>query len=177
MAKKGSPIRVVFRDPLGRFMRQADRYKPGVAMVQAVRNKRYIILAERGLPPESLINVLSQREFESLPEALIDRGDYTSKKKYKAWDIAEQIDRTRGIRRKQLKFTIRILVGKRQKSVTFYHKIKRNTASSYAIFRRINQELGLEGYFLYDRTPSGKVLADRTGKQVHLQGIDVEEII
>ena len=133
-------------------------------------------LAERMLPPDFLAQVLTQPEFESLPEALEKVKDYASSKKYKAWDISEQIDVTKRIRRKDLKFTVELLDGRRKKTVTFYHKIKRNTSSSYSIFRRINQEIGLEGYFLYDRV-AGKVLADRTGKQVHLVGIKVEEII
>jgi hypothetical protein len=168
--------KVVIRDRLGRFMSLADRYKPDVAMIQTVRNKRYTIVAERPLPPEDLINVLSQREFESLPEALIDVKDYTSKAKYKAWDIASQIDKTKGIRRKQLKVTVSVRDGRRLKTVIFYHKVKRNTASSYAIFRRINQEIGLEGFYLYDRV-AGKILADRTGRQVRLEKVKVEEII
>jgi hypothetical protein len=174
--------RVVFRDKIGRFLARSERYKPEkVGMIQAIRPSFgelvWFTLAERAMSPEDLPNVLSQPEFESLPEALVDIKEYSSKKKYKAWDIAEQIDLTKRVRRKDLKFTVSLMAGRRKKTVTFYHKIKRNTKSSYALFRRINQEIGLEGYFLYDRTPSGKVLADRTGRQVHLLGIKVEEVI
>lgn len=169
--------RVVIRDKLGRFMRLADRYKPGVAKIQVVRHRRYLTVSERPLPPEDLANLLSQREFESLPEALVEKGFYTSKSKYKAWDIADQIDRTKGVRRKDLKYTVTIMDGQQRREFSFYHKIKRNTQSSYSLFRRINQELGLEGMYLYRELAGGKVLADRKGKQVKLVGIKVEEIL
>lgn len=167
--------RVIFRDALGRFMRAEDRYKPEVAMVQAVRNREYIILAERMLKPDLLVQVLNQREFESLPEALFDRGTKSSTAKYKAWDIANQIDQMKGIRRKDMKYTVVVMDGKQKREISFYHRIKRNTAASYDLFRRINQEIGLEGFYIY-RTAAGKILADRTGKKVRLVGVKVEEI-
>jgi hypothetical protein len=175
MAAKRTP-RVIFRDIKGRFMNPRDRYKSEVAMVQVVRNREYMIVSERMLPPDSLVNVLNQREFESLPEALVQKKFYQTKKKYAAWDIAEQIDRTKKIRRKDLKLTVELQDGKQKRKVVFYHRIKRNNPSSYHLFRRINQEIGLEGFFLYNKA-GGKVLADRTGKQVKLIGINVEEII
>lgn len=158
-------------------MKLENRYKPGVAQIQVVRNRRYLTVAERPLPPEDLANLLSQREFESLPEALIDKGFFTSKSKYKAWDIADKIDKTKGIRRKDLKYTVIVQDGRQRREFSFYHKIKRNTQSSYTLFRRINQELGLEGLYIYRELAGGKILADRTGKQVKLIGIKVEEII
>jgi hypothetical protein len=173
---KGKPVRVIFRDARGKFLPQADRYTPKVAMVQAVRNKYYTILAERGLPAKDLIEVLSQREFESLKEATKLVKDYSSKSKYKAWDIAEQIDKTKGIRRQDIKLTVSINDGGKLKQFSFYHQIKRNTSGSYNLFRRINQEIGLEGMFLYDQA-NGKMLADRTGKKVKLVGIKVEKIV
>ena len=169
--------RVVIRDKLGRFMKLTDRYTPRVAKIQVVRNREYLTVSERALTPKDLANVLNHREFESLPEALVDKKTYTSSKKYKVWDIADQVDRTKGVRRKQLKFTVTVQDGQRVKHVTFYHNIKRNTASSYAIFRRINQELGLEGMFLYDKTPDGHKIGDRTGRQVKLVSIKLQEII
>lgn len=170
------PHRVVIRNKLGQFMPLAKRYEADVAMIQVVRHKRYTTVAERPLPPQDLANVLSQPEFESLPEAVKPIKSYTSGKKYKAWDIAEQIDATRGLRRKDLKLTVRVMDGDRQRKVVIYHKIKRNTKSSYALFRRINQELGLEGFYIYNRVGQ-KILADRTGKQVHLLEIEVERVL
>jgi hypothetical protein len=175
MAIKPRPIRVTFRDAAGKFLPATERYSGKVAMVQVKRNKQWITLANRELPPDDLVQVLNQREFESLPEALVDVKDYKSKSKYKAWDISEQIDRTKRLRRKNLKFTVTIMDGTRRKSIAFYHNIKRNSASSYALFRRINQEIGLEGMFLYDKI-GGKLIADRTGKKVSLVGIKVQEI-
>lgn len=169
--------RVVFRNKLGRFISGTQRYTKDVAMVQVVRNREYIIISERMLPPDSLVDVLSQREFESLPEALVDRGFFESGKKYKAWDIANQIDTSKRMRRKNLKFTVVIKEGNRQRQISFYHNIKRNAESSYSIFRRINQEVGIEGYYFYKETPGGKILTDRVGKKVHLVGIRVEEVV
>lgn len=158
-------------------MNLRDRYKPDVHQIQVVRNRRYLTVSERPLPPEDLANLLSQREFESLPEALIDKGTYTSRSKYKAWDIASQIDKSKGVRRKDLKYTVVIQDGRQRREISFYHKIKRNSASSYTLFQRINQEIGLEGFYIYRELSGGKVLSDRKGKQVKLIGIKVEEII
>lgn len=174
--KKGGKVKVVFRDERGRFMPHAKRFDKHIAMVQAVRNGYYTILAERGLGARDLAQVLSQREFESLGEATVPVKLFTSGKKYRAWDIAEQIDKTKKIRRQDLKFTVMIDDGGRKKAFTFYHQIKRNSKSSYQLFRRINQEIGLEGMFLYDRV-GGKIMSDRTGKQVKLLGIQVEKIL
>jgi len=174
MAKRGPKI--LFRGKDGRFLPQADRYKPTVTSIEARRGGQYVQLASRPLPPEDLADLLSQREFESLPEALQEVGTFKSGKKYKAWDIAEQVDKTKRLRRKNLKMTLLIDDGGRQKKITFYHNIKRNTASSYAIFRRINQEVGLEGFFLYDKA-GGKHISDRKGKQVKLVSMKVETVV
>lgn len=168
--------RIVFRDKRGRFLPQTDRYEPEVSMIQVQRKGEWITLAERSLPPDELATVLNQREFESLPEALSEVDTYTSTSKYKAWDIAEQIDKTKGIRRKDLKYTITLQDGKRRRQISFYHRVKRNTSGSYGIFQRINQEIGLEGLFLYDRA-GGKILADRKGRKVRLVNIKVEQVI
>ena len=171
-----SEVKVVFRNKKGQFIPARDRYTADVAMVQVVRRREYIIVAERRLKPDELVNVLNQREFETLPEALVEMKTYTSRSKYKAWDIAEQVDKTPRVRRKNLKYTLTMLDGNRRREISFYHNIKRNTQSSYSLFRRINQEIGLEGMFLYDRV-GGKMLADRRGKQVKLVNIKVEEVV
>lgn len=168
--------RVVFRDKLGRFTSGTKRYTPQIGTIQVVRNRRWITISKRSLPATDLANLLSHREFETLPEALRRKALLTSKAKYKAWDIAEKIDKLKGIRRKDMKYTITIQDGKRLKKISFYHRIKRNTKSSYALFQRINQEIGLEGFYLY-KTAGGKHLADRKGRQVHLVNIEVEEVL
>jgi len=176
MAKKKSQSKVVFRDSLGRFLAQAKRFTKDVAMVQAVRNGRYIKLADKPLQSKDLTQVLSRSEYESLHEATEQVKYFKSGKKYKAWDIAEQIDKTKKIRRQDLKFTIEVDDSGRKKSFSFYHQIKKNSKSSYQIFRRINQEIGLERMFLYD-TVGGKMLPDRTGKKVTLTGVKVEKVV
>ena len=176
MAKKKSKSRVIFRDGLGRFLPQSERFTKKVAMIQAVRNKVYVVLATQPLPSKDLTQVLSQREYESLHEATVLVKDYKSNKKYKAWDIAGQIDKTKGLRRQDLKLTVTVNDGGKIKAFSFYHQIKKNGASNYQIFRRVNQELGLERMFLYD-TVGGRLLPDRTGRKVTLQGIKVEKVV
>ena len=176
MAKRKPKVRVVFRDKSGKFLPQAKRFTKEVAMVQAVRNGYYTILSEKGLSSKDLVQVLSRTEYESLHEALEPVGYFKSSKKYRAWDIAEKIDKTKGIRRQDLKFTIEVDDGGRKKSFSFYHHIKKNSKSSYQLFRRINQEIGLERMFLYDKV-GGKFLPDRTGKKVTLIGIKMEKVV
>lgn len=174
-------VKIMFKDEYGRFVSDKDRYTKAV-MVQA-RRKGYTfdlidtrVMEGVKITPQTLINVLNRDEFESLSEALVPFKEYRSKKKYAAWDVAEQVDKTKGIRRQTLKYTVEVKDGKRTRFVSFYHRVNRNSSASYQIFRRINQELGLESMFLYDRVGS-KILADRTGKKVTLGKVKVEKII
>lgn len=168
--------RVIFRDKQGRFVAAKDRYQPVVKSVQAFRGGEYVTIIARTPTPKSLVDLLNHREFETLPEALVKIKDYTPKSKYAAWNIAEQIDKTKRVRRKNLKITLKVMDGKRLKIIEFYHQIKRNAESSYSIFRRINAEIGIEGFHLYNEV-NGKHIADRKGKQVRLVNVTVEEII
>ena len=145
-------------------------------MIQAYRGGRYVKVAGEGVSPERLSNVLSQREFEALPEASILIRDIKSTAKYRSWDVAEKIDATKGIRRKQLKITMELIDGKRKRVITFYHRIKRNTKSSYRLFQRINEEIGFEGMFLY-KSAGGKLISDRRGRKVTLGNVRVEEVV
>lgn len=167
---------VIFRDDRGRFLPYAKRYQKGVALIQAKRGGRYVDVGQGTLAPDRLVDVLSRREFEALPEATIHLKTFSSKKKYKAWDISEQIDKTKGIRRKELKFTVTVQDGKRRRQITVYHKIKRNAKASYAVFRRINDEMGFEKLYFY-KTAGGKILADRRGKKVTLVKVDMEQVL
>jgi len=146
-------------------------------MVQVWRGGQYVRVVEGKHPsPDELVQVLNQREFESLPEALAKVKTYTSTSKYQAWNIAEQIDKTKGTRRKNLKITLVLDDGGRERKLELYHQIKTNKASSYQIFRRINQEVGLEGFFLYDKV-GGKILADRRGTQVTIKSVRVDKVV
>jgi hypothetical protein len=174
---KKQQSRIIFRDAKGRFLSPRKRYTKEVASVQAKRGGQYVTIIKDKTPtPSGLVDLLNQREFEQLPEALVKVKSYSTKSKYAAWDIAEQIDKTKRVRRKNLKFTMQIQDGQRLKTIEFYHHIKSNKASSYAIFRRINAEVGIEGFHLYN-TIRGRHIADRKGKQVKLVGITVEEVI
>lgn len=176
MAKR-KPARIFFRDVQGRFLPERQRYSGKVKSVQAKRGGEYVtIIKDRTPTPTMLADLLNQREFEQLPEALVKIKDYKPKGKYSAWDVAEQIDKTKRVRRKNLKVTMQIMDGNRLKTIEFYHHIKSNQPSSYSIFRRINAEIGIEGFNLYS-VVRGKHIADRKGKEVKLIGVTVEEII
>ena len=145
-------------------------------MIQAYRSGRYIDLAYRAVPPSTLVDLLSRPEFESLKEATAPIKEYTSRSKYAAWDIAAQVDKTKGLRRKDIKLTVVVDDGGRTRKIAIYHKIKRNTESNYRIFQRINEELGMAGFFLYDKV-HGKMMSERKGRKVKLRRIIVEEVL
>lgn len=177
--------RVYFRDRLGRFLPSSDRYTDRVKMVQRTVRGSIVTVADDidktdGMTPERLSNLVTKTEFEGMPEALRDVKEYSSSKKYKAWDIANQIDKTKGLRRKLLKITMDLREGEgkkaRKRTVSFYQEITANQQRSYQLFKRINQEIGFEGGFLYDRV-GRKLLSDRRGKRLHLKGIKVQEVL
>ncbi len=183
---KRAPI-VIFRDEHGRFLPHSARYTDKVALVQRQMIGRYVDIithypdpttGERPAPVTQgvLADLLPRGAFESLKEATRPIADYQSNRKYKAWDIAEQIDQSKGIRRKDLKITMEIHDGKRKRELTMYHKIKGNSPSSYRIFQRMNEELGFEGFYIY-KTAGGKVIADRRGRKVRLTNVRVEEVL
>jgi len=180
MAKKQPQPRVLFRDAKGRYVSASHRYTKAV-VVEAIRRGHSFDLVDTSLTggkitPQVLAQVLTKTEFESLDEALSPFKTFTTKKKYAAWDICEQVDKTKGARRKTLKYTMEVMDGKRMKKVSFYHIIKRNGKSSYGLFRRMNQELGLEGMYTYDKVGS-KILADRKGKKITLKRVVVEVVV
>lgn len=165
----------------GRFMKLADRYSDKVASIWAYRSGRYVDLIHpeyTGQPvkPEDLMIMLRRDEFEKLPEAVKAVKSFKPKSRYQVWNLSEQIDRTKGIRRKLIKLTIRVRDGRRLRKVTMYTKVKGNQKRSYQIFKQINDTLGAEGFFTYDRVGS-KLLADRKGRKISIEGIDVDEVI
>lgn len=174
--------RIIFRDARGRFVKYEDRYKAKVKSVQLFRRdeegeKRYITVAKGGqMTPTRLATITTRTEFESLPEARGKAREFTSNKKYKAWDIAEQIDSTKGMRRHLLRITINLRDGKRLKPVTMYHIIKGNKKLSYQLFSRINDAIGAAGMNLYTRV-GGRILPDRKGKTVKLESVTVEKVL
>jgi len=185
MPRVGQPGSVAFRDKQGKFVKHSERFTDKVFMLQAYRSGQMDELSVRDVrhpkpgplvTPEHLATLLVPREYESLGEATLPIASFESGSKYKAWDIAEQIDQMKGIRRKDLKLNIVIQDGDRERTITMYHKIKGNGPSSYRLFQRFNEEIGFEGYYLY-KTAGGKIIADRRGRKVSLKRIDVEEIV
>jgi hypothetical protein len=104
------------------------------------------------------------------------KGELNPKSKYQVWDLANKLDSMKGIRRKLLKIDVMVEDGKRLKVMPMYHIIKSNKKSSYHIFRRINDLLGANNMFTYDRIGS-KLLADRRGKKVRIKGIRISEVL
>jgi hypothetical protein len=123
-----------------------------------------------------MARLLTRDEYERLPEVPIALRSFSPKGKYQAWNIAEQIDRSKGMRRKDLKITMEVQDGKRLRKVTFYTKIKANQKRSYQIFSAMNQAIGAERLHLY-KAVGGKLLADRKGRKVSLKRVVVEEVI
>jgi len=169
--------RIILRDSKGRFLPASERYKGKVKTVQVKRRDKYVTVVEQGkVTPETLAEVTTREEFESLSEALGRRFHFETKRKYRAWHISEQIDKTKGLRRKLLKITLNLRDGKRLRPVAFYHEITANQKRSYQLFQRINNAVGMEGAYLYDRI-GGKIIADRKGKKMTLESVDVQEVL
>lgn len=183
MPKRGNAKRIIFRDAKGRFVAEAERYSTRVKSVQIRRRDpetdetRWMTVAKGGrMTPQRLAELTTRTEFESMEEARIPLKEYKTRKKYAAWDIAEQIDATKGIRRKLIRVTMDIREGKRLRKVSFYHNINSNKKRSYHIFRRMNDALGMEGLVLYKKA-GGRILPDRRGKEVKLEKVVVEEVL
>jgi hypothetical protein len=170
------PAAVLFRDKLGRFMKQSERYGKNLAMVQRRLHDRYVTVKRGRVEPMELASLLNRRQFEALAEASREIRTYKSRRKYAAWDIAEQIDKTPRVRHRILKITLDLVDGKRMRKVTIYHTIKTKKASNISIWKHINQAVGLEGMQLYSQV-GGKILSDRVGRKVSLKSVKLEEII
>ena len=172
------PSRIIFRDERGRFVSATRRYEKGLVRSVGVRRRnRYVEVITGPVTPEKLADVTSRQEFESLPPAFSKMAEYKSTTKYKAWDIAGKIDKTKRIRRKLIRVTMELKSGERKRSVSFYTRINRNQSASYNIFQRMNEALGLENMYLYDKTPSGKLIEGRKGEKVRLTRVIVDEVI
>ena len=163
-----------FRDDKGRFVAGKDRYTKATS-IQAYREGELVTVLRDKITPERLAMVTSKPEFESLPEVTRPIKTFSSKKKYKLWDIADQIDKQKGLRRKLLKLTINVMDGQRLRKVELYHEITANQPRSYQLFKRFNEHLGIDGLVAYDKV-GGKLMADRRGKKVKVQSVMVEEV-
>lgn len=169
------PVR--FRGWDGKFVPAEDRFSGKVKAVEAKRRGRWVYLIEDGdVSPKTLAVVLNRREFEDIPAAYDVIGEFKPHSKYQAWNVAEQIDNTRGVRRKLLRVKVVVDVGGKKKQVQFYQKINKNQKSSFRIFQRINETLGAEGLYTY-KTINGKMITERKGKKVTIDKVIVEEVL
>lgn len=189
MAKRKKPVRrtspekhvasrVVFRDKSGRFVKEEDRYKRGlVAVVQVKRRGRYVNVFEEGkLTPEALADVTTRQEFEELATSFREIKSYKSSAKYKAWDVAQQIDSTPSIRRKLIKVEMFLSDGARTRVVNFYTKINKNQKASYNLFQRMNEAIGFDNMFLYNKI-GRRAIEGRVGRKVSLTKVLVSEVL
>lgn len=170
--KKPRGRKVVFRDALGRFVAEKERYQKAV-MVQRVIKGKYITVTEgkTRVTPKRLVELVPQDEFEALPAAYKDpEAIMTKAKKYTAWDLSTKMEKIRGIRGKMLKVTMMIRDGDRMKEISFFRRVKRRGNFAYGFFRAMNEAIGNEGGYLYNRVAS-KIFPDRRGRQVNLIGI------
>lgn len=172
------PVR--FRGKDGRFIPAEERYTKGVA-VEAFRRGRWVYLIEEKKPgkrisPKDLVNVLNRTEFENIAPAYDPIKSIKPRSKYQAWNVAQQIDKTRGVRRKLLRIKLTIQVGTRKKQVQFYQKINKYKKSSAIIYHRINEVLGAEGYYTY-KSVNGRFVTDRKGRKVKILKAEVEQVI
>ena len=180
--KKSEYKPVVFRDEYGRLVSPEDRYKLADSVWVwrgGPKKGKYVPVVEgkKNIKPDVLVDVLYQPEFESLPPAYGQERSYKPKtNKYTVWNLAEQLDKTKGIRRKMLKVDVDVMDGKRLRRVSLITRIKRSGKASYQVFRSLTRALGAKGLFEYDRIGS-KILTDRRGRKVSVKGMKVSEMI
>lgn len=170
--------KVVFRDKDGHFVKAEDRYVKGkVKTMEVMRRGKLVVVAEGGkFTPERIARVTTRQEFEALPDAFEPVKTFTSNKKYQAWDIAEKIDRTPGMRRKLLRVTLEVQVGTRTRRVHFYQKLRSNQRGNITLWRRINETLGFEGLYTYRDKPDGTRIPGRIGRKTTLKSVVVDEV-
>lgn len=166
--------RVIFRDARGRFVKESERYQKAVSVQRLFRGK-YVTVTEgkRRLTPKRLAELINQDEFEALPANYSDAVNIETKaRKYTAWDLANRLEKTRGLRGKVLRVTMVLQDGSRTRRVTFFRKMKQRGAAAYGFFRQMNEAIGNEKMYLYNRIMS-KLFPDRRGKQVNLKRLEV----
>ena len=189
--KRGKPKEmasgVVFRDTLGRFVAQAERYQKAVSAQRYYRTtikRGYELIYETILPnigkpitPKRLVDLLPQDEFENLNPSYGKAKVFVPHpkvRKYTAWDLAHQAEsQPRGMRGRLVKVTMNLKDGRATRKINFYTRIRRKGPFAIGLFLSMNKALLNEGMFLYNRVGS-KLLPDRKGKKVHLQSMEIQ---
>lgn len=173
--KPKPPKRVLFFDANGKFVSPVDRYKKAVKVMRYVRGKyREVTEGEKVITPRRLVDLLTQDEFEHLPATFGSPRDVKpTARKYIAWDLSQKAVKVRGLRGKAVRVTMTIKDGKATRIVSFIHQFRHKGARPYGLFKHMNEAIGNIGGFLYNRIRS-KLLSDRKGRQMRLQGIRLE---
>lgn len=176
------PKRLIFRDALGRFLKGTDRYTKKVKSVSAVRGGKYVKIIDNGdVTPKKLVDLVTREEFEALPAAYGDDFTFKAPKgKYKAWALAEQIVKTRGVKGKQLKITLEFSHGRQKRNLTLYFQPKKSATAiqnQTALWSTMTRALGMENASEYTKVGS-RFLEDRRGTTtVKLLGAKIERLI
>lgn len=181
--RKTKKQRVLFKDGFGRFVKAEDRYKKATT-VQVLRRGKYVTVIDSAeVTPTKLAQVTNRTEFESLPPAFkhIKRVEAKPTRRKKApkdaaWQMAQQIAGTRGIRDKLVKITVTVRKGKRKRLVSFFHKIPKNKKTTYMLFKRLREASGgKELPFWYDIGEDD--LDDLMEDDVNIEGAEIEQVL
>lgn len=178
--QKVKPQRVIFKDGLGRFVKAEDRYKKATTVLVR-RGKKYVpVIEDSEVTPKKLAQVTTRPEFESLPPAFkhIKRVEApTSKKvKNKTWKLAQDIARTRGVKDKLVKITVKFRKGRRGRTASFYHKIPAKKKSDYMLFKHLKEVTeGVKLPHWYDVMPDD--LEAMEEDKAEIMDVDVETVL
>lgn len=171
-----NPPKVVFRDKKGQFVKQSDRYRVPVDVYTRTGPKGYRKLTEKPskLNEHRLATILSRPAFDSLEVIHKDVGTFRSRRKEAIWDIAGEIDTTKGVRRSHLYVEIHLKdkTGRKVVIEKQLPRIKQNTSARAFIASVLNRAIEGEGMMIYDRTRE-KIIASRYG----LEKAKVEKIV
>ncbi len=168
--------KLIFLNSKGKFVKESERYQKATRVLRKYRRK-WVEIYHRDEPisPKTLANLVPRDEFESLAANYGNPVGITTKaKKYVAWSLANRLDKNevRGLRGHTAKVSMKVRDGKRQRTITFYHRFRRKGSYAYSVFKAMNQALGSEGLYFYNRLGS-KLLPDRVGRKIHLEGLEV----
>jgi hypothetical protein len=170
-------LRVIFRGPDGRFVSQSARYQKATTVQRRFRKKWETVAhtPDSVITPKRLADLLPRDEFEQLRPNYSDPvAVRPAVRKYTAWDVAGQAQSIRGLRGHTCTFTLNLRDGDRLRKVVFYRRIRRRGNFQIPLFLAMNEAIGNEKMFLYNKVGS-KLLPDRKGRKVHLDSIEISK--
>lgn len=171
----------MFLGPNGRMVPESRRYQDASRVLRLFRGKWHEIINDgkvKGkITPKRLVDLVPRHEFEALAANYTDPVTLSPRSKvFRAWELANRLGSVRGIRGHTVRITLRVQDGKRIRLVSFFRKVKPKGDFSYGFFKQMNNAIGMEGGYLYNRI-EGKLLRDRIGRKMHLISMDVQKDI